>query len=84
MTASDEPMRRKSPSLISWVGLLILLVTIYVLMPGPIRWAVRNRYVPDSFMKPIVVVFAPLEWSYHHNDIVRKFYDSYFRLLGLK
>jgi hypothetical protein len=62
-----------------------LLITGYIEAPVPLVYTLRQTDpTPIPLLLPILqATFAPLEWSYHRNDIVRRFYDSQWELLTL-
>lgn len=59
---------------------LIVLLGLYVLSPGPVLRIYKGVRPPA----PLIALLRPLEYSYDHNDGVKKVYDWYFKFWGLR
>jgi hypothetical protein len=64
------------------VAMILTLLLVYALSPGPIRVWYSHR-PPGGVPKAVMTFYAPLEWLYENNAGVKVAYQSYFQLLGL-
>jgi len=77
---SDFPESRSGVWWGMWVTLSLLV--LYALSVGPVVKLVNARGGRPS--KALDTFYAPLEYAYDHSSAVKRFYDWYFRLWGVK
>lgn len=78
-TPRDTDVEKSSTGTLTWIGMGVLLLVLYILSPGPLRLLIERGYIS----RPITFIFLPLEWAYHNNASIRALYDAYFSLFGL-
>ncbi len=77
---SDDENQARSKAM-AFAVILLLLVPVYLLAPGPIDAMINRGYLSHETGKALGdTIYAPLKYLYENSESVRKLYDTYFSL----
>jgi hypothetical protein len=78
-TTDDQRDRPRSSLAGCLAAALVLLLVVYLLLPGPAFWLYAHGYVKKR--EPFAVFFRPIGYFYDNYPTVSKTYNWYFTLL---
>lgn len=80
--SGDGERRKRVPSITSLVAFAMIVLTLYVLSPGPLTALADAGYISEEGVSGTVlrVVYWPLHWCYENFDWFETLYEWYVSL----